>query len=98
LLFVELAAPRGFRPGDFVTVRLQEPALRDVALLPASAVTAAGNVLAITADNRLEAVAVTIAPAGRQRLIIAAQALAGREIVREDRPQPGRGDSGAPPA
>jgi multidrug efflux pump subunit AcrA (membrane-fusion protein) len=91
LLFVELAAPRGFRPGDFVTVRLQEPALRDVALLPASAVTAAGNVLAITADNRLEAVAVTVLRRQGDSVIIAAQALAGREIVREIGPSLGTG-------
>jgi multidrug efflux pump subunit AcrA (membrane-fusion protein) len=90
-LFVELAAPRGFRPGDFVTVRLQEPALRDVALLPASAVSAAGNVLAITAENRLEAVAVTVLRRQGDSVIVAANALAGREIVREIGPSLGAG-------
>lgn len=90
-LFLSLSAPRGFRPGDFVTVRVSEPALQDVALLPASAVTAAGTVLIINAENRLEAEPVTVLRRQGDSVIIEARALAGREIVREIGPNLGAG-------
>ncbi|MGP9791938.1 efflux RND transporter periplasmic adaptor subunit [Roseinatronobacter sp. NSM] len=91
-LFVELDAPRGFRPGDFVTVRLQEPALQNVALLPASALSARGDVLVINDDNRLRAVPVTVLRRqGDDVLIQADAALAGHEIVREVTPNLGAG-------
>lgn len=90
-LFVDLSAPRGFRPGDFVTVRLQEPALMDVALVPSSAVTPAGTVLAVNSDNRLEAIAVSVLRRQGDQVIIAARAVAGREIVREIGPSLGAG-------
>lgn len=90
-LFVELSAPRGFRPGDFVTVRLQEPVLSGVALLPATAVTAAGTVMAITSDNRLDAVPVTVLRRQGDEVIVQATPLAGLEIVREIGPSLGSG-------
>ena len=90
-LFVELVAPRGFRPGDFVTVRLQEPALQDVALLPATAVNPAGNVLVINDDNRLSAQPVTVLRRQGDSVLIEARALAGHEIVREIGPSLGAG-------
>ena len=90
-LFVALTAPRGFRPGDFVTVRLQEPALSNVALLPSAAVTPAGTVLAVNADNRLEAIPVSVLRRQGDEVIIEASALAGREIVREVGPNLGAG-------
>jgi hypothetical protein len=90
-LFVALDAPRGFRPGDFVTVRLSEPPLQNVALLPASALTSSGNVLAIGADDRLEAVPVSIERRQGDQVIVRADALQGREIVREVGPVLGAG-------
>lgn len=90
-LFVALDAPRGFRPGDFVTVRLAEPALRDVAMLPTTAVNAQGNVLLINAENRLEAVSVLVERRQGDSVIIRAPELAGREVVREIGPMLGAG-------
>ena len=90
-LFVDLLAPRGFRPGDFVTVRLQEPALENVALLPATAVNAAGNVLAIGEDERLEAIPVAILRRQGEHVIVEVEPIAGREIVREIGPMLGSG-------
>lgn len=90
-LFVDLSAPRGFRPGDFVTVRLQEPALNGVALLPSTAVTPAATVLAINAENRLEAIAVTVLRRQGDSVIVEASAIEGREIVREIGPSLGAG-------
>ncbi len=90
-LFVALDAPRGFRPGDFVTVRLAEPPLRDVAMLPATAVNALGNVLVINPDNRLQAVPVSIERRQGDSLIVRAPDLQGREVVREIGPLLGAG-------
>ena len=90
-LFVALEAPRGFRPGDFVTVRLNEPALRDVARLPASAITPQGEVLEITSDNRLQATPVEILRREGDDVIIAASLLDGLEIVRDVTPSLGTG-------
>ncbi|MCC5960660.1 MAG: HlyD family efflux transporter periplasmic adaptor subunit [Rhodobacteraceae bacterium] len=90
-LFVELNAPRGFRPGDFVTVRLQEPALQNVAVVPATAVTARGDVLVISDDNRLRAAPVSVLRRQGDDVIINAEGLAGFEIVREVTPNLGSG-------
>ena len=90
-LFVDLLAPRGFRPGDFVTVRLSEPALADVALLPATAVNAAGNVLVVGEDERLEAQPVSVLRRQGEDVIVEAGAITGREIVREIGPMLGSG-------
>lgn len=90
-LFVALDAPRGFRPGDFVTVRLAEPPMMDVALLPVTAVNPLGNVLAIGPDDRLEAIAVTIERRQGDSVIVRAPDLDGREIVREIGPMLGAG-------
>lgn len=90
-IFVALDAPRGFRPGDFVTVRLQEAPLAQVALLPARAVSAAGTVLALGADDRLEALPVSVLRRQGDEVIVSAGAFAGREIVREIGPNLGAG-------
>lgn len=90
-LFVELNAPRGFRPGDFVTVRLQEPALQNVAVVPASAITARNEVLVIQDDNRLAATAVRVLRRQGDDVIIEAADLNGREVVREVTPNLGSG-------
>jgi len=90
-VFVELANPRGFRPGDFVTVRLSEPALERVALLPASAITAGGEVLVIGEDNRLSAQPANVLRRQGDDVIVEAGTLAETEIVREVGPMLGAG-------
>lgn len=54
--FAGLDEPRAtpFRPGDFVTVKIEEPALVNVAVVPAAALDDQGRLLTINADNRLE--------------------------------------------
>jgi len=44
LVFAGLEQTRGFKPGDFVTVRVAEPALENVFRLPATALAADGSV------------------------------------------------------
>jgi len=91
LVYARLAAARGFRPGDFVTVRLVEPALTEVALLPAAAVGADGMVLVLGPDDRLEAVAAVVLRRQGDAVIVAAAGLTGRDVVAERTPLLGRG-------
>lgn len=79
------------RPGDFVTVRLEEPALDNVAVLPATAVSAIGEALVLSENDRLEAVKVDILRKQGDEIIVAIGALAGREIVLQRAPQLGAG-------
>lgn len=110
LLFAQIAAgATGFRAGDFVEVRLQEPPLEAVGLLPASAVDAAGVVLTLGADDRLEEVATEVLRRQGEEVIVRAAALDGREVVATRSPllgaglkvrplRPGNTDAAAPVA
>ncbi len=91
LVFADLAAPRGFRPGDFVTLRLAEPALSDVALIPASAVDAEGGVLVLGADDRLEVARVAVVRRQGDSVLIRAPHLEGRELLAARNPLLGAG-------
>lgn len=83
LVFATLDQARGFRPGDFVTLHITEPALDGVAILPARAVGADGTLLALGPDDRLEAVAVEVLRRQGDDAIVRVGALAGREVVVE---------------
>ena len=91
LLFAALDGAAGFRPGDFVTVRLSEPALEDVAILPATALDGSGTVLAVGAEDRLEVLPVTLLRSQGDDVIVSAAELAGRDIVAERSPFLGAG-------
>lgn len=91
LVFAELAAPRGFRPGDFVTVRISEPSLPDVALIPAAAVDTEGGVLVLAGDERLEAATVEVLRRQGNMVLVRAPHLDGREIVAARNPLLGAG-------
>ncbi len=79
------------RPGDFVSILLQEPALENVAVLPATAASAMGEVLILGKGDRLEAKKVKILRKQGNQIIIALGNLAGREVVLERAPQLGVG-------
>ncbi len=91
LLFARLDQAKGFRPGDFVTVRISEPALQDVALLPATAVGANETVLVVGAEDRLEEIAVPILRRQEDDVIVPATALVGKRVVTERSPLLGVG-------
>ncbi|MEX5727824.1 biotin carboxyl carrier protein [Rhodovulum iodosum] len=91
LLFARLDAAPGFRPGDFVTVRIEEPALDGVARLPATAVDAAGTVLVLGEDDRLEVAEVALLRREGDDVIVRAPAVYGREVVTERSPLLGEG-------
>ncbi|MDP2737589.1 MAG: HlyD family efflux transporter periplasmic adaptor subunit [Pseudorhodobacter sp.] len=91
LVYAALDQARGFRPGDFVTVRIDEPALEGVIVLPATALGPRGTVLVLAADDRLEELAVDLLRRQDDQVIVRAAGLAGREVVAERSPLLGAG-------
>jgi multidrug efflux pump subunit AcrA (membrane-fusion protein) len=91
LVYATLSTAPGFRPGDFVTVRISEPELENVIALPATALGADGAVLALTAEDRLEALPAILQRRQGDMVILSATGLEGRELVRERSPLLGAG-------
>ena len=60
VLFARLDNAIGLKPGDFVSVKVEEPALRFVVELPATALNAQNEVLAVGEGDRLETINVTL--------------------------------------
>jgi multidrug efflux pump subunit AcrA (membrane-fusion protein) len=96
LVFAELGKTAGFKPGDFVTVRVQEPALERVVRLPSSAMDASGTVLVLGAEDRLEAIDVTLVRRQGDDILVRAPELSGREVVEARSPLLGAGISVKP--
>lgn len=91
LLFARLENASGLRAGDFVTIRVTEPALRGVALVPATAIGANDSALMLDAENRLSEVPVGVLRRQGNDVIIRAPALYGQSIVAERSPLLGAG-------
>lgn len=83
LVFATLGPARGFRPGDFVTLTITEPAVEGVALVPAQAVGADGTLLALGEGDRLQAVRAEVLRRQGDEVLLRVGALQGREIVVE---------------
>ncbi|NJM83313.1 MAG: efflux transporter periplasmic adaptor subunit, partial [Tabrizicola sp.] len=83
LVYVVLDTAPGLRPGDFVTVHVEEPPLADAAMVPATSVGANQSVLVLAAEDRLEERQVEVLRRQGDAVIIAVGDLAGREIVAE---------------
>jgi multidrug efflux pump subunit AcrA (membrane-fusion protein) len=88
---VQNAAKLSIQPGDFVAVTLREPAMENVARIPASAASSNGEVLVVTDDNRLEVATVEILRKQGNHLIVRADTIANRSIVLSRAPQLGAG-------
>ncbi|MCM2561565.1 HlyD family efflux transporter periplasmic adaptor subunit [Lutimaribacter sp. EGI FJ00015] len=91
LIFARLDRARGFKPGDFVTVRVSEPEIDNVVRLPATALAADGTVLVLGDDDRLAPLAVTLVRRQGDDVLLRGDGLAGREVVRERSPLLGEG-------
>lgn len=91
LLFARLETAAGLRPGDFVTVSVTEPDLRDVALVPSTAIGSNDSALMLDPENRLVEVEVEVLRRQGDDLIIRAPALYGERIVAERSPLLGAG-------
>jgi len=91
LVYVRLDAPRGFLPGDFVSVHVEEPPLESVVRLPASSVDARETVLILADGDRLEEAQVTVLRRQGDEVLVSAPGLAGAEVVSERGPMLGGG-------
>ncbi len=91
LIFVAIDAPRGFRPGDFVALRVPEPPLEGLARLPATALDAAGTVLVAGDDNRLRAEPVELVRRQGEDVLVRAPGLEEARVVAERGPNLGTG-------
>lgn len=90
LIFARLNGSKGFKPGDFVTVAVQEPDLTNVVRLPANAVDALGEVLVLDTENRLEAVRVEVLRSQRDEVLVRGP-IEGRKVVETRSPLLGAG-------
>ncbi|MEH6832104.1 MAG: HlyD family efflux transporter periplasmic adaptor subunit [Sulfitobacter sp.] len=90
LVFASLGSAAGFKPGDFVTARVQEPALENVIRLPSSAVDASGGVLLLGAEDRLDAATVQVLRRQGDHVFVRGD-IAGREVVESRSPLLGAG-------
>ena len=109
LIFAALERPVGFKPGDFVTVRVREPELADVIRLPAAAMDAGGEVLVLAEEDRLESVVVELLRRQGDDILVRGPIL-GRDVVEARSPllgagisvqpmrRPGAGDEASDPA
>ena len=79
------------RVGDFVTVKLKEPELQNVSLIPATASTSKGEILVVGDDQRLRTAEVTILRKQGDNIIIQSDNLSGTTIVKQRTPQLGAG-------
>lgn len=91
LIFARLDTARGLKPGDFVTIRVDEPALARVARLPSLALSAAGEVLVLGEGDRLESLPVTLIRRQGDDVLVRGDALWGREVVSRRSPLLGAG-------
>lgn len=91
LIFARLNATPGFRPGDFVTVSVNEPTLERVALVPATAVASDNTVLVVNSEDRLELRDTEVLRRQGDDVIISARGLRGERIVAARSPLLGAG-------
>jgi len=91
VIFARLFEAPGFKPGDFVTVTVEEPPLAKVIRLPASALGADGTVLAVGADDRLVPVPVTVLRRQENDILVRGAGLEGARVVARRTPLLGEG-------
>ncbi|MEJ8472654.1 efflux RND transporter periplasmic adaptor subunit [Roseibium algae] len=87
---LDVSPDTALRPGDFVTVKLEEPALDNVVVIPASAASEDGRILVVGDDDRLEDARVRVLRRMGDELVVADVPF-GRVYVRERLPHLGAG-------
>lgn len=80
-VFARLETAAGLRPGDFVTVRVEEAPLDGAVELSANALDATGRVLVVGEGDRLEALPVTLLRRQGDRILVRGHKLVGRQVV-----------------
>ena len=91
LLYAKLDKAVGFKPGDYVVVKVDEPELRFAINLPASALNADNQVLVLNDEDRLENVNVSLLRRQGDNVIIRSRDLPGKEVVAQRSPLLGTG-------
>ena len=91
LVYARIDDPQGLKPRDFVTVLIEEPPLDNLVRLPATALGSDGTVLALTAEDRLRAVPVTLVRRQGNDILVSGDGLDGLEVVTERSPLLGPG-------
>lgn len=91
LIYAALDDPAGLKPGDFVTVEVDEPPLAQVIRLPGSAMDSSGTVLVLGEGDRLEVLPVTLIRRQGNDILVQGDGLEGREVVVERSPLLGAG-------
>lgn len=91
VLYATLDDAPAMKPGDFVSVAVEEPPLDRVTRLPATALGSDGAVLVLDEDDRLERVQVRLMRRQGNDILVRADDLPGREIVAERSPVLGTG-------
>ncbi len=81
MIYARLDSAPGFKPGDFVTVAVEEPPLEQVVRLPASALDGANTVLVLGAEDRLELLPVDLVRRQGDDVLLRGAGLEGREVV-----------------
>jgi multidrug resistance efflux pump len=91
VIYAQVDESAGFRPGDFVRVSVAEDPLDRVAVLPAAAVSPAGQVLVVGAEERLAEAPVEVLRRQGDTVIVRADDLHGQDVVAERTPLLGAG-------
>ncbi|MHA6263344.1 efflux RND transporter periplasmic adaptor subunit [Arenibacterium sp. CAU 1754] len=81
LIFARLDRAPGFKPGDFVSVAVQEQPIDGVVRLPASVLDASGTVLVLDEEDRLQSLPVTLVRRQGDDVLLRGAGLEGREVV-----------------
>ena len=85
-----LGENKTLRPGDFVVLEIKEPSLKNITVLPSSAVTIDGKIFILEEDNRLKEIEVTILRRQGNEVIVS-DAPTEKEYVMQRSPQLGNG-------
>lgn len=89
-VFATLESSRGFRPGDFLRVEVEEPAIERAIRLPATALSPQSTVLALGEEDRLEEIPVELLRRQGDDVLVRGP-LRDRDVVAERTPVLGAG-------
>ena len=87
---INLGENKTLRPGDFVVLEIKEPSLKNITVLPSSAVTIDGKIFILEEENRLKEIEVTILRRQGNEVIVSG-APTDKEYVMQRSPQLGNG-------
>ena len=91
LVYASLDTAPAFKPGDFVTVSVEEPPLDNIVRLPATAYDPSGAVLVLDDENRLERLDVRLVRQQGDSVLVRGRGLEGRKVVEARSPLLGAG-------